>query len=101
MKKGSSVRLADRRPIHRAVWNKSFGTTKHGVIFLPTYRTPMLLAYCIWNILFVVYYNGNISGLFHNGMAIVVAVIFVLAEGKKLSDTALFWGVARVLTLAC
>merc|ERR550534_268366 len=61
----------------------------------------MLLAYFIWDVLFVVYWSGNISGLSHNGMAIVVAVIFVLAEGKKLSDTALFWLVARALTLAC
>lgn len=83
-----------------SVGNKSFGTTKHGVLFLPSYRTSMLLAYCIWDILFVVYHLGDIGGLFHNGMAIVVAVIFVLAEGKKLSDTALFWAVSRALTLA-
>jgi len=101
MREGSSVGLTDRGPIHKGGRTKSFGTTKHGVLFLPTYSTIMMFAYCIWNILFIVYFNGNISGLYHNAMAIIVAVIFVWAEGKKLSDTALFWGVARSLTLAC
>lgn len=101
MREGSTVGLTNRGPIHKGGRKKSFGTTKHGVLFLPTYRTIMIFGYCIWNILFVIYYNGNISALYHSVMSIVVAVIFVLAEGKKLSDTALFWGVSRSLTLAC
>jgi len=81
--------------------DRSFGTTKHGILFLPTYSTTMLLAYCVWNILFVIYWWGNISGLFHNAMAIVVAVVFALVEGNTLPTTVLFWAMARVLTLGC
>jgi len=81
--------------------DKSFGTTKHGILFLPAYSTTMVLAYSIWDTLFVIYWKGNISGLFHNVMAIVLAVIFALVEGNKLSSSALFWPVARVLTLGC
>jgi len=79
----------------------SFGTTKHGIVFFPAYSTTMLWAYFIWDILLIVYWKGDISGLFHNVMAIVVAAIFVLVEGNTLSNTVLFWPVARALTLGC
>lgn len=79
----------------------TFGTTKHGILFLPFYRPTMLLAYCIWNIIFVIFWKGNISGLFHNVMAIIIAVIFASIEGMRMVDSVLFWPVSRALTLSC
>jgi len=78
-----------------------YGTTKRGVVFFPTYRPIMILTYCMWDTAFTILWQGTISGLTHNVMAIITAVMLCKIEGKELADSMLFWITARACGLGC